>query len=155
MLLTSFAQNQPNACEDRTKTFCNLLCETVLKIPGIFVKKTGKRKAKKFIKSREFPEPGSWFSNPNLHLSNHTNAEQSFSVRFQVLPQTRPLQWDFPLEKLFPFRNFARVANYSTNKISKSYCIFVTFNKRFRQCCCQNKVKGQNRKLAAFQVNSR
>ena len=56
MLFTSFAQNQPNACEDRTKIFCNLLCVTVLKIPGIFVRKPGKREAKKFIKSREFIE---------------------------------------------------------------------------------------------------
>ena len=60
MLLTSFEQNQPNACEDRTKIFGNLLCVTVLKIRGIFVKKSGKQEAKNFIKSREFQnrDPG-------------------------------------------------------------------------------------------------
>ena len=77
MLFTSFAQNQPNACEDRTKIFCNLLCVTVLKIPGIFVRKPGKWEAKKFIKSREFPEPGSNPSayQPRLRTERYVNGE--------------------------------------------------------------------------------
>ena len=41
----------------------------------------------------------------------------------------------------------------TTNKISKSYRIFVTFNKCFCLSYCQNKVKGQNFKLPAFPVN--
>ena len=42
----------------------------------------------------------------------------------------------------------------ATTKISKSYCMFVTLIKCFRQCCSQNKLKSQNCKLAAFQENS-
>ena len=49
MLLSSFEQNQPNACEDRTKIFYNLLCVTALKIPGIFVKKPRKQEAKNLL----------------------------------------------------------------------------------------------------------
>ena len=33
--------------------------------------------------------------------------------------------------------------------------MFVTLNKYFWQSCCQNKAKGHNCKLIAFQVNSR
>ena len=44
MLFTSFAQNQPNAFEDRKKSFA--ICFVLLKIPGIFVRKPGKREAK-------------------------------------------------------------------------------------------------------------
>ena len=40
------------------------------------------------------------------------------------------------------------------NNVSRSYCTFVTLNKCLRKRCCQNKVKGQNCKLAAFQANS-
>ena len=82
MLFTSFAQNQSNACEDRTKIICNLLCMTVLKIPEIFVREPGKREAKKLITSREFAEPGSRFSNPNHDLSKNFRSLQGCMVVF-------------------------------------------------------------------------
>ena len=84
MVFTSFAQNQPNACEDGTKIFCNLLCVTVLKIPGVFVRKPGKREAKNFIKSRELPEPGSRFSNlGRMHTPHPTRPESTPGHKLQ------------------------------------------------------------------------
>ena len=84
MLFTSFAQNQPNACEDRTKIFCDLIFVTVLKIPESFVRKPWKREAKKFIKFRKFPEPGSRFSNSSVGVpfaaSDQSNQLQSAHI---------------------------------------------------------------------------
>ena len=51
----------------------------------------------------------------------------------------------------FPLQNLPGLP--TTNKILKRYGIFVTLNKCFRHCCCQNKAKGQNCKIVAFEIN--
>ena len=78
----------------------------------------------------------------NLRI-NFTKFELSTTFCFQDMTvQISTWKGFFPLE-IWP-------GLPTTNKISKSCCMFVTSNKHFWQCCCRNKVKGQNFKLMLF-----